>query len=207
MTEAKCVPEGRNYPSDEKAQLFNDMAPQSGASDAVSAAQPTQQFRLPVSDLHELSVLEYGNPKGIPAVFLHGGPGAGVSARQVASFDLDTYRVITFDQRGAGRSTPAAEIAENTTQHLIMDMETLREKLDIERWLVAGVLGILSCACLWPGIPAALPRLSAARHISRRAGRCRLVVLWLSGYFSRPLAEICRIRAGKRTQRSTYRLL
>ncbi|PJR89068.1 prolyl aminopeptidase [Ochrobactrum sp. 695/2009] len=138
MTEAKCVPEGRNYPSDEKAQLFNDMAPQSGASEVASDAQPTQQFRLPVSDLHELSVLEYGNPKGIPAVFLHGGPGAGVSAKQVASFDLDTYRVITFDQRGAGRSTPAAEIAENTTQHLIMDMETLREKLGIERWLVAG---------------------------------------------------------------------
>lgn len=117
------------------------MAPQSGASEAASDAQPTQQFRLPVSDLHELSVLEYGNPKGIPAVFLHGGPGAGVSAKQVASFDLDTYRVITFDQRGAGRSTPAAEIAENTTQHLIMDMETLREKLDIERWLVAGAPG------------------------------------------------------------------
>ncbi len=92
---------------------------------------------MPVSDLHELSVLEYGNPKGIPAVFLHGGPGAGVSAKQIASFDLNTYRVITFDQRGAGRSTPIAEIAENTTQHLIADMETLRKN-----WV--------SSAGLWP---------------------------------------------------------
>lgn len=138
MTEAKCVPEGQICPSGEKAQLFNNMEPQSGANGAANGAQPTQEFRLPVSDLHELSVLEYGNPKGIPVAFLHGGPGAGVSAKQIASFDLDIYRVITFDQRGAGRSTPVAEIAENTTQHLIADMETLREKLDIERWLVAG---------------------------------------------------------------------
>lgn len=138
MTEAKRVLEGKIYPSDEKAQLFNNMEPQSSASGAASLAQPVQEFRLPVSDLHELSVLEYGNPKGIPAVFLHGGPGAGVSAKQIASFDLNTYRVITFDQRGAGRSTPIAEIVENTTQHLIADMDTLRKKLGIKRWLVAG---------------------------------------------------------------------
>lgn len=137
MTEAKRVPEGEVYPSAKNAQQFKGLNPiELGGADAV--VLPTHEFRLRVSDLHELSVLEYGNPRGIPAVFLHGGPGAGVSASQVASFDLDTYRVITFDQRGAGCSTPVAEIAENTTQHLIADIEALREKLGIERWLVAG---------------------------------------------------------------------
>lgn len=118
----------------------NDALGSSGPdrSDHEGAVAPAGEFRLPVGSLHELSVLEYGNPRGIPAVFLHGGPGAGVSAKQIASFDLDTYRVITFDQRGAGRSTPVAEIAENTTQHLIADMEAIREKLAIERWLVTG---------------------------------------------------------------------
>lgn len=99
---------------------------------------PNREFRLVVSTTHELSVLEYGDPEGIPAVFLHGGPGAGVSAKQIASFDLAAYRVVTFDQRGAGRSTPTAEISENTTQHLIADMERIREVLGIEQWLVAG---------------------------------------------------------------------
>ncbi len=138
MTDAKRVPKEMSCPSEKKAQQINDLELQSGAVGAASAAQSAHEFRLQVSDIHELSVLEYGNPKGIPAVFLHGGPGAGVSAAQIASFDLDTYRVITFDQRGAGRSTPVAEIAENTTQHLIADIEAVRERLGIERWLVAG---------------------------------------------------------------------
>lgn len=95
-------------------------------------------FRLKVSDIHDIAVYDYGNPDGIPAVFLHGGPGAGTSAKQVASFDLETYRVITFDQRGAGQSTPIAEIKDNTTQDLIADIERIREALNIERWLVCG---------------------------------------------------------------------
>lgn len=100
--------------------------------------QARDSFRLKVSDIHELAVYDYGNPDGIPAVFLHGGPGAGTSAKQVANFDLDTYRVITFDQRGCGQSTPLAELKENTTQHLIADIERIRETLGIERWLVTG---------------------------------------------------------------------
>ncbi|MDR0251647.1 MAG: prolyl aminopeptidase [Brucellaceae bacterium] len=100
--------------------------------------QARDSFRLKVSDIHEIAVYDYGNPNGIPAIFLHGGPGAGVSAKQIASFDLDTYRVITLDQRGAGQSTPVAELRENTTQHLIEDIERIREHFGIERWLVAG---------------------------------------------------------------------
>lgn len=138
MTEAKRLLKEKFCPSGENAQLFKELMPQNEFGGTPGVAQPTHEFRLRVSDIHELSISEYGNPQGIPAVFLHGGPGAGVSAKQIASFDLDTYRVITFDQRGAGRSTPVAEIAENTTQHLIADIETLREKLGIERWLVAG---------------------------------------------------------------------
>ncbi|PQZ26623.1 prolyl aminopeptidase [Ochrobactrum vermis] len=138
MTDAKRVPKDGSCPSERNALQINDLELQGDVVIAAGVVQPTHTFRLQVGDMHELSVLEYGNSKGIPVVFLHGGPGAGVSAKQIASFDLDTYRVITFDQRGAGRSTPVAEIAENTTQHLIADIEALREKLGIERWLVTG---------------------------------------------------------------------
>lgn len=100
--------------------------------------QARDSFRLKVSDIHELAIYDYGNPDGIPAVFLHGGPGAGTSAKQVANFDLDTYRVITFDQRGCGQSTPLAELKDNNTQALIADIERIREVLGIERWLVTG---------------------------------------------------------------------
>lgn len=99
---------------------------------------PRRSFRLKAGSIHELSVLEYGAQDGIPVVFLHGGPGASVSFNQIATFDLDTYRVVAFDQRGAGESTPAAELAENTTDHLIADIEAIREGLGIDQWLVAG---------------------------------------------------------------------
>ncbi|MDA8129684.1 MAG: prolyl aminopeptidase [Betaproteobacteria bacterium] len=79
-----------------------------------------------------------GNPDGIPVLFVHGGPGSGTSPNQRRFFDPTRYRIVLFDQRGAGRSTPHGELADNTTPHLIADMEALRGELGIERWLVFG---------------------------------------------------------------------
>jgi proline iminopeptidase len=93
---------------------------------------------LPVSDRHRLYWEEVGNPDGLPVLFLHGGPGSGIAKVHRRFFDPKAYRVVLFDQRGAGKSTPVADIAENTTQHLIDDIETLRAHLGIERWLVFG---------------------------------------------------------------------
>ena len=93
---------------------------------------------LRVSADHELYYEESGNPDGVPVVFLHGGPGSGTDPGQRRFFDPDHYRVILFDQRGAGRSRPHAALTENTTWHLVADLEQLREHLDIDRWLVFG---------------------------------------------------------------------
>ena len=97
-----------------------------------------KQHHLAVSEHHQLWVAEYGNPEGIPAVFLHGGPGSGCEAYHPRFFDPLRYRIILFDQRGAGRSTPHASLQENTTAHLIADMETIRAALAIDRWVVFG---------------------------------------------------------------------
>jgi proline iminopeptidase len=100
--------------------------------------EPYNSFRLKVSDIHELSVEEAGNPKGQPVVFLHGGPGAGLSKNHRRLFDPKHYRIILFDQRGAGKSTPFAELKENTTWDLVEDMEKIRKHLSITRWMVFG---------------------------------------------------------------------
>jgi len=100
--------------------------------------EPYHEFQLKVSALHTLWVEECGNPNGIPVVFLHGGPGAACEPFQRRFFDSEHYRIILFDQRGCGRSTPHAELNENTTQHLVSDIETLRKYLKIEKWLVFG---------------------------------------------------------------------
>ena len=88
--------------------------------------------------LHTLYVEECGNPAGLPVIFLHGGPGAGLSAYHRRFFDPARYRIVLFDQRGAGQSTPFAELTDNTTWHLVGDIETIREQLGIERWVVFG---------------------------------------------------------------------
>ena len=100
--------------------------------------QPYRTFRLPVSDLHTLHVEESGNPEGAPAVFFHGGPGAGISPMHRRFFDPKFWRVILFDQRGCGQSTPLGELADNTTWHLVADTEKIREHLGIAKWLVFG---------------------------------------------------------------------
>lgn len=102
------------------------------------AIESFQTHRLKVDPPFELYIEECGNPEGIPAVFLHGGPGAGFKLSQRRTFDPDRFRMIFFDQRGAGRSTPAAEIAGNDTQALIADIERIRAYLGVDRWLVSG---------------------------------------------------------------------
>jgi proline iminopeptidase len=94
--------------------------------------------RLRVSDVHELYFEESGNPKGKPVVFVHGGPGGGTDAKQRRFFDPAHYRIVLFDQRGCGKSTPHASLEDNTTWHLVADMEALRQHLGIERWQVFG---------------------------------------------------------------------
>jgi proline iminopeptidase len=100
--------------------------------------EPGRSGHLRVSDLHEIYWEECGNPDGKPALFVHGGPGGGTEPTYRRFFDPDAYRIVLFDQRGAGKSRPHACLEENTTWHLVADMERLREHLGIERWLVFG---------------------------------------------------------------------
>lgn len=100
--------------------------------------KPYKTQHLNVDAPHVLYVEESGNPKGIPVLFVHGGPGAGCEPYHRRFFDPDVYRIILFDQRGAGRSTPHAELEKNTTQDLVADMELIREALDINRWVLFG---------------------------------------------------------------------
>lgn len=100
--------------------------------------EPYANGRLAVSELHTLYYEECGTPAGTPVVFLHGGPGGGIVPEYRRFFDPEAFRVVLFDQRGAGQSTPHAELEENTTWDLVADIELLREHLGIERWIVFG---------------------------------------------------------------------
>jgi proline iminopeptidase len=102
------------------------------------AIEPYAHGMLRVSDEHEIYYEECGNPKGKPALFVHGGPGAGCDPRARCFFDPDAYRIVLFDQRGCGRSRPHASLNDNTTWHLVADIEQLRQHLGIDRWLVFG---------------------------------------------------------------------
>lgn len=100
--------------------------------------EPFETGTLVVSELHTLYYERCGNPDGRPAVFLHGGPGGGLEPEYRRYFDPGAYHVVLLDQRGAGRSTPHAELRENTTWDLVADLERLREHLGISTWLVLG---------------------------------------------------------------------
>jgi proline iminopeptidase len=100
--------------------------------------EPFDSGTLQVSSLHRLHYEQCGNPKGKPVVLLHGGPGAGCSPKMRRFHDPARYRIVLFDQRGSGRSTPHADLTDNTTWDLVADVEKLREHLGIERWQVFG---------------------------------------------------------------------
>ncbi len=99
---------------------------------------PYHKFKLKVSTLHNIYVEESGNPEGKPVIFLHGGPGGGTEPVYRQYFDPKKWRIILFDQRGCGKSTPHAELRENTTWDLINDIEKIRTKLNIKSWVVFG---------------------------------------------------------------------
>ena len=100
--------------------------------------KPFARHKLDVDDVHCLYVDESGTPNGIPVIFVHGGPGSGCEFQSRCFFSPKKYRIILFDQRGAGRSSPHAELTNNTTNDLVSDIEKIREYLGIDRWIVFG---------------------------------------------------------------------
>ena len=103
-----------------------------------AAIKPFHESYLKVSPIHELWYAEYGNPDGIPAIVLHGGPGAGCDEETVKLFDPTFWRIILLDQRAVKRSRQLHEMQDNTTQHLVEDIECLRKELSIDKWLLFG---------------------------------------------------------------------
>jgi len=116
-------------PPDSSAQMRLQLFP---------PVEPYAVYRLKVSELHEIHVEECGNPNGKPVLMVHGGPGAGCGPNMRRYHDPAAYRIILFDQRGCGRSTPHAELRENTTWDLVADMERIRTHLGIEKWQLLG---------------------------------------------------------------------
>jgi proline iminopeptidase len=106
--------------------------------DLYPPIEPFKSERLRVSEMHELHLEQSGRPDGQPAIFVHGGPGAGTTPRHRQFFDPETYRIVLFDQRGCGQSTPHAMLEQNTTWDLVEDMEKIRVHLGVERWVVFG---------------------------------------------------------------------
>jgi len=113
-------------------------AKESALRDLYPAIDPYDTGMLHLDDMHDMYYEQSGNPKGVPVVFLHGGPGAGANAAHRRFFDPKHYRIVIFDQRGSGRSKPCGEIRNNTTPLLVEDIERLRQHLKIERWFVFG---------------------------------------------------------------------
>lgn len=100
--------------------------------------KPYSEHSLQVDNTHSLYIEESGNPLGIPVLFIHGGPGGGTTPTQRCFFNPDEYRIVLFDQRGCGKSRPHACLTNNTTAHLIEDIEKIRRHLDIDRWVLFG---------------------------------------------------------------------
>ena len=117
---------------------MNDLTSLSHLIDFYPELSVNRSGYLKLDERHSMYWEESGNPDGVPAIFLHGGPGAGATSQHRRFFDPAFYRIVIFDQRGAGRSKPLGEVIDNTTPLLVEDIERLREMLKIERWLVFG---------------------------------------------------------------------
>jgi proline iminopeptidase len=107
-------------------------------SELYPALEPYDAGMLPLDDFHTMYWETSGNPHGVPVLFLHGGPGGGCSSEHRRFFDPDFFRIVLFDQRGAGNATPFGETQANTTAHLVRDIEVLRDYLGVSRWLLFG---------------------------------------------------------------------
>lgn len=141
--------------------------------DLYPKIEPYDRGMLDVGDGHQLYYEQSGNPAGVPVVFLHGGPGAGSNPAHRRFFDPEFYRIVVFDQRGAGRSRPFVSLECNTTDHLVGDIEHLRQHLNIQSWLAFGGSWGSTLALVY-----------ALRH----ADRCRGLVL--RGIFLGSKAEL-----------------
>jgi len=141
--------------------------------DLFPEIEPYVTGRLRLDDRHVMYWEQSGNPRGVPVLFVHGGPGAGAATAHRRFFDPRYYRVIIFDQRGCGRSTPHADTINNTTDHLVADIETLRRHLSVDRWILFGgswgstIVGLDARTGLWNTISRRLRRVHPARHLSR----------------------------------------
>ncbi len=139
--------------------------------------EPFDDGFLKVSDLHTVHYEQVGNPKGKKAVFLHGGPGGGLDPDYRRYFDPKRWHVTLFDQRGSGKSTPHAELRENTTWDLVADIERIREKLGIDKWLVfGGSWGSTLALAYAETHPERCTRARAARHLPAAAQGAALVL-------------------------------
>ena len=144
--------------------------------------EPYRTMQLRVSDVHEIYVEECGNPNGKPVIFVHGGPGGGSNARYRRFHDPETYRIILFDQRGCGRSTPYASLEDNTTWHLVSDMEAIREELRIDKWQVFGGS--------WGSTLGMTYAQTHPERVSELPGSAKPVVYSMKRFYLRPLCAI-----------------
>jgi hypothetical protein len=110
----------------------------SAQSSLFPEIKPYYEGSIKVSDIHTVAYSLYGNPKGKPVLFIHGGPGGGTVPKMASFFDPKAYHIILVDQRGCGKSTPFANLVDNTTDHLIEDFEKLRKQLKIKKWQLFG---------------------------------------------------------------------
>jgi proline iminopeptidase len=156
---------------------------------------------LDVGDGHQVHYEVCGNPQGKPAVFVHGGPGGGIIGAYRRLFDPAAYRIILFDQRGCGASTPHASLDHNTTWHLVADMERIREHLDIERWQVfGGSWGSTLALAYAESHPERVTEL-VLRGIFLPTERDRLVLRrWCGGDLPRRVGKILRADPRRRTR-------
>src|SRR5512141_2012870 len=135
---APAAPPSKTAPGAKRAAAPRHAPSAAEEEGLFPAIEPFREGMLKVSDLHAIRWELSGTPDGVPAMVLHGGPGAGASPRMRRLFDPRKWLVVQHDQRGSGRSTPNAEVRENTTAALVEDVEKLRERLGIERMVVVG---------------------------------------------------------------------